>query len=645
MEEILDCEELCCVCDITLKNSDEYSNHLETDAHLTMLVENRFLSEKIANLVKHLMKLYGDSDCGCSVKMTDFESYANHLKCPAKYKGISDVNDVSTMTDDISSNDTSSNGSLPCNQSSLEQSTEIACENRHSKNYELAHSKKVPTNGVKDLSKLRRTKHYQKHLMKQYYNNKANKVNGSVSYSDHIFELDSGLKPRKIVETAESVELDKNETSDVMIVDDANDESDLPDSIGKTSEFSDCIDSGHFSCQQVEDVNLGHETDSVASHLPIIRGKNVSHCAFNRPIVNCSKKEYSYAFFIYQCSSCKALLDFVNIEAHFSSEFHQSFVVQVRSPDKETKEFVVNCLPCNVRIKGAAQLVRHRESEEHCSILMNLAENRRKIILDILGQLKQDEKMNYDLQPQLDSLRSFGHAFGAKFNNLFYLYKLLAMFHRDSNSRVDVFPDRKIKLIPELNFYLNQGNKNLVPQTFKTFKGLFMCTSCGLLFGNLFSLTHHILGDMNHIIKCCFKSPLISCLLCEKMHNVVSLSVLLQVHRKIDLTSGAKSQCVWPESISSEIDVSQISKQLESKSSIDLKQSVGSYRCNLCSNEKTNDSIFEAYQHVCSEHSSSVFSGAITSMKCLCCYQNFSSFSFLLRHAFENDQEQEVLKV
>ena len=630
MEE---CEEICCICEVTFRSSTEYSSHLENEWHVSKLVENGFLSLKIANLFKKLLALYNDKDCACIT--VDFESFVTHLKCPIVGRSLTKC--ASTMTEPHVSS-ALHDATLPCAQVSGSEANPIGTLNERSESSLTgAISKSVKSSAI-DRTKLQRSKH-QKHLVKQFYNSKINSLNNSVSNFNDIVIFNSGFKHRKPVLPGRKSRLSKDKTENIVVPMTTKDPEFLPESIDQTDN---CLKERNENAVGEQDASSSYFISESEALSPIIRGKTLSDCSFNRPVLSGYQKEDSYAFFIYQCSTCKALIGTSNIESHFSSVHHLKSVVCIGSPEKISKKVEVNCLACNVLVKGASQLVRHKESENHLLALINLAVNPRKVILDVLELLKTEKQSNQSLQPQLQSLRSFAFTFSTKINKLFHLYKLIAVFHKDSNSILDVSPEEELKLIPELNFYLEHARKNLIPETFAMFKGIFMCTVCGSLFGNLFTLANHVLVEINHVMKSSFKSPSISCLLCENIHNVASINLLLQTHRKLDLSSGAKSQCIWAEKIPPDSKMIEISNHLEATSSLDLKQFTGSYRCNLCCDEKTNESLFEAYRHIFLLHFSST--GAITNMNCLCCYQTFSSFSFLLRHAFENHQSLKGLK-
>lgn len=565
MEE---CEEICCICDVTFQNDVEYSSHLENEVHLLKLVETRFISLKFANIFKHLLARYNDGGCSCSTDSVDFETYVGHLKCSSEKPKPSLFKCASTMTEPHFS----PVSSMPSVTSPPGAETSgSTVEPSHSSTIGAANSESVERNGTE----LPRPKH-QKLLVKQFYKNRMNKFSSSVSTFNGIINLSSGSENRKPPLTSKNFRLstrDKTESKNCV----PEKKVELPNSMEQTEN---CLQQRNENTSGLEDAqNFSCNSDSVSSP-PLTRGKTLSDCSFNRPVLSSHQTEDSYAFYIYQCSTCKALIYTSNVESHFSSVRHLKSVVCIGVPEKGSKKIEVNCLACNVLIKGASQLVRHRESEDHRIALVSMSENPRKEILDNLELLKKEVKTNLDLQPQLQSLRSSAFIFTLKFNRLFHLYKLIAIFHKDSNSICDFFPDEKLKLIPELNFYLEHANKNLIPETFAVFKGIFMCSICGLLFGNLFTLASHVLVELNHVMKSSFKSPSISCLLCEKIHNIASLNLLLQTHRKIDLSTGAKSQCILAGEIPPESTMIEVSKHLESTSSLDLKEFTGSYRCN-----------------------------------------------------------------
>ena len=336
-------------------------------------------------------------------------------------------------------------------------------------------------------------------------------------------------------------------------------------------------------------------------------------------------------FSIYQCSSCKSLMqNVIEIESHFKSEKHREFCAQNVSLVQQLR---LNCLVCDGRqVVGDLQFEQHRNSEPHRKALRDFAfraTTKTETTLKNLNSLKCE---NGQLQPYLSSLNKNAKMLCCKIENLMNLARYLLMFNRNSEQALNLHPCDRSEVIsnPDLKKFWNEGLSYILPYSLKKFRGLFLCSACGLVSSNLHTFVLHAVTDLRHLMKCSFKSQLFCCLTCPSLHHFHSYTSFFQSPLTNNCVTKKPYSCISLEPPIMTHTESLVAALETKNDAVKLTDYTGKFHCMTCIHNQVFDNLFAVYEHLDStKHSSQ---NSAVSIKCGCCRKTWTSLVALITH-------------
>ena len=601
-EVSIDVAEYCCLCDVTAKNEEEFTAHLDSTEHLSELVKNKFLSQKLFEMFGELQKCH-----------------QSQQKNPGTFC-VDEENNVASSQPIL--NEEKDEKEPPATTPSRKRSSTICSENDN----------ELPSCSLQEVESSSKTS----------------------SSNDEMFL--SGVKDEIVA--PKSIKLEFRSTTDT----DCDRES-LNDTITQPIDLPGTSTTDMFSRQEVnlrdslpivdhtDENNPGPSTGSsksVCSHVSGLSESILMEClplslvksqtAVDIDTLPDFKLDKECNFAIYQCSTCKCLINRKSFDVlqHFGSPAHVDFVQGLDNSVAPSQYHMV-CLVCDLAVRDC-QL--HKLNSSHLQKVRSLMKNNFATkILEIA------ERIN--VLKQWDPIRASFTSFNKHAKQLDDL-----MYHQFDIAKHIMMNliDRKQDYLPKVSATVEEtvpGLKNfwdcllkdILPESLRQFKSLFLCSICGCVFANYYDLVHHTICNLNHMALSSFSHLYqgVFCLACDKPHygsRGCQEFVRYSQKRKYSNSSKVRFNCV-------KVDQSQFTEStlklvtfVEKRTCVDLKGIHGRFLCTSCPTCEPMSNLFEVHKHVIlSQHLKS--EGArvtLALIRCGCCGESFSAFKSLLSH-------------